>query len=99
MASILTLQFLCGFLTCLALWGLVALLRRSRSVWLKPGVLAYTVQIDGFNETTWNVGYPTLAEVPLQLCDCGRTVRYAGKMFRIERFNGGTEVPILKSLR
>lgn len=87
--TVLDPKFLAGFLTCLALWGFVFLVQHTRCIRLKPGSLAYEVEIDALFRQTWNVGYATAAEVPIRLCDCGRTVRYAGRSFRVERFYGG----------
>ena len=99
MTTALDPKFLAGFLTCPILYTLVLFVQRARPIRLTPGSLAFEVQIDTVFRQTWNLGYATVAEVPLKLCDCGKIVRYAGRRYRVESLYGGTGVPCLKSLR
>lgn len=91
-------RFLAGFLTCLLLCVLVSLVRRARCIRIKSGTLELPVEVDPLFQRTWRVGYPTLADVPLNMADCGRVVLYAGKRYRLVGFYGGG-MPALKSIR
>jgi len=98
LATMVDPRFLAGFVTCLALWVLVPLFRRMRTIRLKPGTLEYLVEVDRLFWQTWHIGYTTIAEVPLTFADCGRTVTYTTKKYRVKGFYGDS-TPSLESIR